>query len=70
MRISGIVTEGGEAVNIIPSHTSARYNLRAPTFEELLELRAKVTRCFEAGALATGAQISIVGGDKPYAHMV
>jgi amidohydrolase len=34
VRISGIVTEGGEAANIIPSHTSARYNLRAPTFYE------------------------------------
>jgi amidohydrolase len=70
IRISGIVTDGGEAVNIIPSHTSARYNLRAPTFEELLGLRARVTRCFEAGALATGAQFSIVGGDRPYAHLV
>lgn len=70
MRISGIVTEGGEAANIIPSHTSARYNLRAPTFEELLELRAKVTRSFEAGALATGAHLEVIGGDKPYAQMV
>src|SRR5690348_12560811 len=70
IRISGIVTDGGEAANIIPSHTSARYNLRAPTFDELLALRARVTRCFEAGALATGAHLEIVGGDKPYAHMV
>jgi metal-dependent amidase/aminoacylase/carboxypeptidase family protein len=70
IRISGIVTSGGEAANIIPSHTSARYNLRAPTFDELLDLRARVTRCFEAGALASGARLEIVGGDKPYAHLV
>src|SRR5205823_7324684 len=70
IRISGIVTDGGEAPNIIPSHTSARYDLRAPTFDELLDLRGRVTRCFEAGALATGAHLEIVGGDKPYAHMV
>jgi amidohydrolase len=70
VRISGIITEGGEAANIIPSQTSARYNLRAPTFEELLDLRAKVTRCFEAGALATGAHMEIIGGDKPYAQMM
>jgi metal-dependent amidase/aminoacylase/carboxypeptidase family protein len=70
IRISGIVTDGGEAPNIIPSHTSARYNLRVPTFDELLDLRARVTRCFEAGALATGAHVEIVGRDKPYAHMV
>src|SRR5947208_2286110 len=69
-RISGIVTDGDEAANIIPSHTSARYNLRAPTFDQLLDLRAKVTRCFEAGALATGAHLEVIGGDKPYAQMV
>jgi amidohydrolase len=70
VRISGIVTDGGEAANIIPSHASVRYNLRAPTLDQLLDLRAKVTRCFEAGALATGAHLEIVGGDKPYAQMV
>src|SRR5947209_17028969 len=69
-RLSGIVNYGATAANIIPSQTSARYNLRAPTFDELLELRARVTPCFEAGALATGASLSIVGGDKPYAQMV
>src|SRR5206468_9547310 len=63
-------TDGGAAANIIPSQTSARYNLRAATFDELLDLRARVTRCFEAGALATRAHLSIVGGDKPYAHMM
>ena len=32
-------------------------------------LREKVRRCFEAGALATGAKLEILGGDKPYAQM-
>lgn len=35
----------------------------------MAELRAKVYRCFEAGALATGAKLEITGGDKPYAEM-
>ena len=26
-------------------------------------------RCFEAGAVATGATLSVAGGDKPYAEM-
>ena len=34
------------------------------------ELTPRVVRCFEAGALATGSHLEIVGGDKPYAHMV
>src|SRR5262249_42123590 len=33
------------------------------------ELRPRVHRCFEAGALATGSTLQFVGGDKPYAEM-
>jgi amidohydrolase len=68
-RIHGIITHGGEAPNIIPSHTSARYIVRGKTIDELEELRPKVLRCFEAGAIATGARLEIVGGDRPYAQM-
>ena len=68
-RIHGIVTKGGDAPNIVPAHTSARYMVRTQVLEELDELRAKVHRCFEAGALATGSTLEIVGGDKPYAQM-
>jgi amidohydrolase len=68
-RIHGIITKGGDAPNIIPAHTSARYMIRAETLTELNELAPKVRRCFEAGALATGSKLEIVGGDKPYAEM-
>jgi amidohydrolase len=68
-RIHGIVTNGGAAPNVIPAHTSAKYIIRSETLDQLRELRPKVHRCFEAGALATGAQVAITGGDKPYAEM-
>lgn len=68
-RIHGITTKGGDAPNIIPAHTEARYIIRSDTLEELAELRPKVYHCFEAGALATGATLEVLGGDKPYAHM-
>lgn len=68
-RIHGIITKGGEAPNIIPAHTSARYIVRGQTLQELEELRPRVYRCFEAGALATGASLEIVGGHKPYVEM-
>ncbi len=68
-RIHGIVTHGGDAPNVVPAHTSARYIIRAETLEQLAELRERVHRCFEAGALATGASVRIVGGEKPYAQM-
>ena len=67
-RIHGIVTNGGSAPNVIPAHTEARYIVRAKTLDELDAIKAKVHRCFEAGALATGATLAITGGDKPYAE--
>ncbi len=68
-RIHGIVTHGGDAPNVVPAHTSARYIVRAETLDQLAELRPKVYRCFEAGGLATGAKVEIRGGTKPYAEM-
>jgi amidohydrolase len=69
-RIHGIVTKGGDAPNVVPAHTSARYIIRSETVAELDHLRPRVHRCFEAGALATGSTFEIVGGDKPYAEML
>ncbi len=68
-RIHGIITKGGDAPNVVPAHTSARYYVRARTLDQLDEIRAKVNRCFEAGALATGARLEISEVEKPYAHM-
>ncbi len=68
-RIHGIITNGGSAPNVVPAHTSAKYIIRSETLDQLAELRPRVHRCFEAGALATGAKLAITGGDKPYAEM-
>jgi amidohydrolase len=68
-RVHGIITRGGDAPNIIPSQTSARYIIRANNLDELDELRLKVKGCFEAGAIATGAKLTIDQLVKPYAQM-
>ena len=68
-RIHGIVTKGGEAPNIVPAHTAARYMVRAQTLGKLETLMPKVHRCFEAGAIATGCKYEIGGGDRPCAQM-
>jgi amidohydrolase len=68
-RIHGIVTQGGVAPNVVPAHTAARYIIRSETLEQLNALRPRVYRCFEAGGLATGSKVEIVGGEKPYAEM-
>lgn len=69
-RIHGIVTKGGEAPNVVPADTSARYIVRGETLIDLERLRPRVYHCFEAGALATGAELKIVGGERPYSEMI
>jgi amidohydrolase len=68
-RVHGIVTHGGDAPNVVPAHTSAKYIVRGANLKDLEDVRGKVYRCFEAGATATGAKLEIRGGDKPYAEM-
>lgn len=58
-RVHGIVTSGGEASNIIPARTSAEWMIRAPSVNRLEELGQRVVRCFEAGALASGAKLEL-----------
>jgi amidohydrolase len=69
-RVHGIITKGGDVANVVPAHTSARYEVRAQRLSDLDEVRNKVQRCFEAGALATGAKLEIIGGDRPIAEVV
>ena len=57
--VSGYITNGGSAVNIIPDYTSAAIATRAPTKARLAELNKKVFSCFEGGAVATGATVKI-----------
>jgi amidohydrolase len=58
-QVHGIVTKGGDAPNVVPEETRARFMVRATTLEGLAELRPRIDRCFEAGALATGAAVDI-----------
>ena len=67
-RIHGIITDGGDAPNIIPAHTAAQYSVRSQTADQLAPLSPRVDRCFEAGALATGATLELIEGIK-YAQM-
>ncbi|MEU9716248.1 M20 family metallopeptidase [Streptomyces sp. NPDC047976] len=67
--VSGVVTRGGDAANVIPDHTAAEYDCRAVTSEELAELQARVRACFEAGALATGAELALETVGNDYADL-
>ncbi|MGW5641323.1 M20 family metallopeptidase [Saccharopolyspora sp. NPDC003752] len=67
-RVHGIVTNAGDAPNAIPEHASGRWYVRAETLAELAELEPRVFRAFEAGALATGCELTVEPESKPYAE--
>jgi amidohydrolase len=63
-RIHGIITDGGQAVNVIPHHTAARLLLRALDDDYLDQLRERVLGCFRAGAEASGCRLEHRWGDQ------
>jgi amidohydrolase len=67
-QVHGIVTSGGEAANIVPGQATARFFWRAPTLEALARLEPRVRNCFEAGALATGAELEMRTLGPPYSE--
>ncbi|MBI3224735.1 MAG: M20 family metallopeptidase [Mycolicibacterium cosmeticum] len=64
--VHGLVTEGGQASNIIPAHTELRYTMRATTMESLHELEERMAGCFAAGAVATGCEHKVAETAPPY----
>ncbi|WP_418058757.1 M20 family metallopeptidase [Pimelobacter simplex] len=68
VRVHGVMTNGGEAPNAIPARTEGRWYVRAESLAQLAETEDKVWRCFEAGALATGATLEVTPESKPYAE--
>jgi len=58
--IQGIVTNGGDAPNIIPAYTSSRYTIRSKSIQAIEKLAPRVHACFKAGAIATGCALRIV----------
>jgi amidohydrolase len=67
-RIHGIITRGGEAPNVVPGRAEGRFYVRAATLSDLAGLRARVDKCFEAGALATGCELTITPESPPYSE--
>ncbi len=65
-RIHGIVTDGGQAPNIVPERTAGRFYVRARNAAELAPLKERVVGCFRAGAIATGAEVEIEWGEIDY----
>lgn len=62
----GIVTDGGQATNIIPGHAQMQYTMRANDAASLRELEQRMSDCFLAGAVATGCDFAVEETEPPY----
>lgn len=69
-QVHGIVTLGGAAPNIVPAHTEAKYYVRAASMRALERWSPRVKRCFEAGAVATGASLEYRPQGPTYSEFV
>jgi amidohydrolase len=59
VRVHGIVTDGGQAPNIVPERAAAQLMVRADTPEKLEAAYARVEDCARAGALASGTEVTV-----------
>jgi len=60
IRLHGILTKGGAAVNSIPADVRYEGRVRGRSIEAIIDANMKMDRCLKAGALALGAQVHIV----------
>lgn len=69
-RVHCIISEGGDAANIIPKHTRSTWTVRSASLEELDELVPRVHACFEAAAKSSGCRVEVTQVDHTYLNMV
>jgi len=62
-RIHGIITDGGQASNVIPERAAARIVVRAGDPSYLGDLRRRVLACFEGAATSTGCELRYEWGE-------
>jgi amidohydrolase len=56
-RVHGIITNGGQAANIVPELTQCEFIARAVTAKHASEIAQRVRRCADAAAMATGVAV-------------
>lgn len=59
VRVHGIITNGGQAPNVIPEYASAHYYIRARTREQVIALEPRLRAIADGVALATGTTVKI-----------
>ena len=69
-RIHGIITDGGQVVNVVPAHSAASFLVRADDEEYLDKFKQQVLNCFKGAMTASGARLEYRWGDLQYSPML
>lgn len=69
VRIHGVITEGGNAANVVPDYAVAQFYVRASTRAYVDEVTEKVKACANGAALATGTKLKISNYEFSYDDM-
>jgi amidohydrolase len=65
----GIVTDGGQATNIIPGRAEMHYTMRANDAASLRDLEKRISDCFRAGAVASGCEYAVSETEPAYEEL-
>ncbi|TEA15721.1 Peptidase M20 domain-containing protein 2 [Colletotrichum sidae] len=69
-KIHGIISSAGSRINVIPALAQASFQIRSADNAALEDWTERVLKCFEAGALATGAELNLTMRPYGYDNMV
>lgn len=69
-QVHGIIASGGTSVNVIPEISKASFQVRAKDDSDLESWTKRITKCFDAGAVATGAELNLTMLDNSYSAMI
>jgi amidohydrolase len=69
-QIHGIINSGGTSINVIPELASASFQIRSKDDTDLESWTERIKKCFDAGALATGAILNLTMRPNSYSAML
>lgn len=70
VRIHGIITNGGQAANIVPDKGVCQFYIRAGERKYLKEVTEKVINCAKGAALMTGAKLSYRNFENSFDNII
>lgn len=69
-RVHGIITDGGDKPNVVPSHAATQWYVRSPNRESLAALEPRVLAALAAGAAAAGCEMTSEWPNPAYDELV